>query len=191
MPLETTGSVGTEVPAGVQVRWAIQDATFDPDGRYGPSIELDLSIVTEEYLGNSTRYWASIQQPRLDKVRKLRKEGLDDETIATALNKQGFIFDKIDDSDKMAIGRSGALYSVLAAVKGGDRKKAEKAIQDCDSFYDLATHLSGGTLVGTTKLTDDGYVRLDAKEEIFPDLSGGTAAERAEETEEDFGDIPF
>jgi hypothetical protein len=198
MPLETTGSVGTEeVPAGTQVRWRIQNAAFEPDGRYGPDIELDLDIVTEEYLGTSTRYWARIQQPRLDKVRKFRKDGLDDETIGTVLAKQGFGFDRIDDPDKMVVGRSGALYNILVAVQGGDRKKAEAVIKLCNSFDDLAEHFVGGRFVGTTKLSKDGYVRLDATEEIYPDaearaaLAAETDAEIGELSDDDSDAIPF
>jgi hypothetical protein len=176
MPLETTGSVGTEeVPVRTQVRWTIRAAAFEPDGQYGPDIALDLDITDEQYLGAGTKYWAKIQQPRLDKVRKLRKDGLDDETIATVLKKQGFKFDRVDEPDKMVIGRSGALYSVLLATQGGDRKKAEAVIKLCDSFHDLAAHLEGGTFVGTTKLSKDGYLRLDLTEEVYPDVEARDA----------------
>ena len=168
MPLQTSGSVATEVPDGTQVRWSIKDATFEPDGVYGPDIELDLDIVTEDYIGTSTKYWARIQQPRLDKVRKLRKEGLDDETIAAALRKQGCEFKRIDEADQLVIGRGGALYAIHVARCGGDRLVAEKVLQNCDAFDDLAESLKGGAFVGTTKLSKDGYVRLDATEEIYP-----------------------
>jgi len=188
MPLQTSGSVTTEVPDGTQVRWSIKDATFEPDGQYGPDIELELDIITEKYIGTSTRYWAKIQQPRLDKVRKLRKEGLDDETIASALRKQGFEFNKIDEADAMVVGRGGALYSILAARCGGNRRAAEKVLEDCDTFNELAERLKEGVFVGTTKLSKDGYVRLDATEDIFPDAGG---AESDEDPEEDFDNIPF
>jgi hypothetical protein len=188
MPLQTSGSVTTEVPDGTQVRWSIKDATFEPDGQYGPDIELELDIITEKYIGTSTRYWARIQQPRLDKVRKLRKEGLDDETIASVLRKQGFAFDKIDEADEMVIGRGGALYSILVARCGGNRRAAEKVLENCDTFDDLAKSLTEGSFVGTTKLSKDGYVRLDATEDIFPDVAGAAQTENAEE---DFDDLPF
>src|SRR5215210_2155672 len=175
MPLKTSGSVTTEVPDGTQVRWAIKDAIFEPDGIYGPDLELALDIVTDEYIGTSTKYWAKIQQPRLDKVRKLRKEGLDDKTIATALRNQGFEFHRIDEPDERVIGRGGALYSILLARCGGDRRAAEKVLQNCDTFEDLADSLKDGVFVGTTKLTKDGYVRLDATEEIYPDKEGSEA----------------
>jgi hypothetical protein len=122
-------------------------------------------------------------------VRKLRKEGLDDETIATVLKKQSFEFSKIDEPDKMVIGRGGAIYTILTAVEGGDRKRAEKVLQACDSFDDLAAHLKGGTFVGTTKLSKDGYVRLDATEDIFPDVESRTAQEVQAQTDAEFDDL--
>lgn len=184
MPIKTSGSTGTEIPAGTQVSWRVRDAAFDPTGRFGPTIELVLDIVTDEYIGTSTKYWARIQQPRLDKVAKLRGEGVDDELITAILQKQGFEFDELDEMDELLVGRSGALYSILQAGQG-DGNAAEKVLEQCDSFDQLADRLVGGRFVGTTKLSKDGYVRLDATEDIFVDKAA------QEDAEEDFDSIPF
>ncbi len=185
MPIKTSGSTGTEIPTGTQVSWRVREAAFDPNGRFGPTIELNLDITTDEYIGTSTKYWARIQQPRLDKLAKLRGEGVDDELISAILQKQGFEFDDLDDPDEMLVGRSGALYSILLAVQG-DGNAAEKVLEQCDSFDQLADRLVGGRFVGTTKLSKDGYVRLDATEDIFKDV-----AVAEEDAEEDFDAIPF
>jgi hypothetical protein len=185
MPIKTSGSTGTEIPTGTQVSWRVREAAFDPNGRFGPTIELDLDIVTNEYIGTSTKYWARIQQPRLDKVAKLRGEGVEDELITAILQKQGFEFDELDELDEMLVGRSGALYSILQAGQG-DGNAAEKVLEQCDNFDELAARLVGGRFVGTTKLSKDGYVRLDATEDIFKDV-----AVADEDAEEDFDSIPF
>ncbi len=202
MPIKTSGSTGTEIPAGTQVSWRVREAAFDPNGRYGPVVELDLDIVTNEYIGTSAKYFAKIQQPRLDKVAKLRGEGVDDELIKAILQKQGFEFDDLDERDEMLVGRSGALYSILQAGQG-DGNAAEKVLEQCDSFDQLADRLVGGRFVGTTKLSKDGYVRLDATEDIFVDKAAQEDADEAAEPsvsdkaensafgDEDFHDIPF
>src|SRR5215207_6497364 len=134
MPIPTSGGFGdsVEVPAGAQVEWRIKSAAFNPLGQYGPDLELDLEIMDNRYFGITTKYWARIQQPRLDKVRKLRKEGISDETIATVLRGQGYEFKKVDEKDALTVVRAGALYSILVARCGGDRKKAEEALQELD-----------------------------------------------------------
>lgn len=167
MPIPTSGSVGTEVPSGVQTEFRITDSTFDQDNKYGPSFELDLELAEEQYLGVSMRYWAKIQQPRLDLVRNLRGQGLDDETIESALRKQGFEFDSIDDPDELKVARGGNLYKILTAVEGS-AKGAEAVLRRCNSFDELAECLIDGSFIGTTKRSADGkYVKLDGKEEIY------------------------
>ncbi len=185
MAIQTSGSTGTEIPAGTQVSWRVREAEFDPNGRFGPTIELKLDIVTPEYSGTSTKYWARIQQPRLDKVAKLRGEGVDDELITTILQKQDFEFNELDDPDKMLVARGGALYKILLAGQG-DGNEAEKVLEQCDSFDQLADRLVGGRFVGTTKLSNDGYARLDATEDIFKDV-----AVAEEDAEADFDSIPW
>ncbi len=180
MAIGTTGSAGTEIPAGTQVRWEVTDATFDKDGRYGPTIELDVDVVTPEFAGASTKYWCKIARPRLDKVTRLRGDGLDDETIETALRKQGFEFEDLDEADTMLVARSGALYAILTAGQGSVQG-AEKALQECAGFEELAARLVGTRFVGTTKLSKDGYVRLDAKEDIFQDMEASNSEEGFDE----------
>ena len=184
MPIGTTGSTGAEVPAGTQVRWQVSEASFDENGRYGPAVELDLDITTPEYLGTSTKYWAKIAQPRLDKVSKLRGEGLDDDTIAAVLEKQGFEFGNLHEPDEMLVSRGGALYAILTAGEGSTQG-AEKVLQECDNFDELAARLVGVRFVGTTKLSKDGYARLDATEEIFVDK------QRSDSSDEDYSEIAF
>jgi hypothetical protein len=184
MPIRTTGSTGAEVPAGTQVRWRVSEASFDENGRYGPTVELDLDITTPEYLGTSIKYWAKIAQPRLDKVSKLRGEGLDDDTIAAVLEKQGFEFGNLDELDEMLVSRGGALYAILTAGQGSTQG-AEKVLQECGNFDELAARLVDARFVGTTKLSKDGYARLDATEEIFVDK------ERSDSSDEDFSEIAF
>src|SRR4051794_9235664 len=118
MPIDTTGSVASEVPAATQTEFRITESTFDPNNSYGPSFELVLELTDEKYLGTEMKYWAKIQQPRLDKVRRLRSDGLDDEDIASVLKKQGYKFKKVDEPDKMVVGRAGNLYKILTAVEG-------------------------------------------------------------------------
>ena len=191
MPIPTSGSVGTEVPSGVQTEFRITDSTFDENNKYGPSFELDLELAEEQYLGVSMRYWAKVQQPRLDKVRKWRQDGLDDETIASALKKQGFEFETIDDPDVLQVGRSSNLYKILTAVEGSP-KGAEAVLRRCDSFKELAECLVDGSFIGTTKRSADGkYVKLDGKEEIYPVASKVLSEQKATESEVDdldFGD---
>ena len=208
MPLPTQGSVATEVPAGIQTEFKIAQAIFDPKGQFGPCIELDNELTDEKYLGTTLKYWASVQQPRLDLVRKYRKDAMSDKLIAEALRERGFKFKKIDEPDEMRIGRSGNLYKFLTAVTGSVRG-AEDALDECDSFDELAERLVGGTFVGTTKRSKDGkYVQLDGNEEIYPVASARptgltvvdegpdeqdddpvAAAEAA--NDEDFSQIPF
>ena len=168
MHIPTSGSVGTEVPAGVQTEFRITEATFDEGNKYGPTIELALELSDEQYLGTTMKYWATIQQPRLDKVRKWRQDGLDDDTIASALRKQGFEFQTIDPPDKLHVGRSSNLYKILTAVEGSV-KGAEAALRRCNGFDELAKCLVDGSFIGTTKRSADGkYAKLDGKEEIYP-----------------------
>jgi hypothetical protein len=180
MPIPTTGSVDAEIPAGTQVRWRTTKAEFKPLGNYGPEIKLDLAAIDPEYVGVSTIYSARIQRPRLDKVERLRKEGLDDDAIAQVLRKQGFTFERIDEPDTLTVGRGSTLYKMLVAINSGDRFRAEAVLQACDDFDELADALTDGRFVGTTKLSDRGYVRLDGNEDIFPDMEGSEKTADAE-----------
>ncbi len=195
MAIPTTGSVAAEVPAGTQTEFRITDATFDENNKYGPSFELELELTDERYLGTQMRYWANLQRPRLDKVRNLRAQGLDDETIASVLRKQNFEFKKIDDPEGPKVSRSGNLYKILTAVEGSMRG-AEAALKQCNSFNELAKRLVDGAFVGTIKRSSDGkYAKLDGTEDIFPVASktesSPTATPDEVEDDFDFDDIPL
>jgi hypothetical protein len=58
----------------------------------------------------------------------------------------------------------------------------------CNNFDELAAQLVNGRFVGTTKLTEKGYVRLDGNEDIFPDIAEQEALEK--QTEEEIDDLP-
>lgn len=188
MPIPTSGSVDVEIPSGTQTRWRIPAAEFKPLGMYGPEITLDLDVITPEYVGTSTIYSARIQRPRLDKVERLRKDGLDNETIASVLRKQGYQFKDIDEPDTLTVGRAGNLYAILVAINGGDRTRAEAVLKDCKDFDELAAQLVNGRFVGTTKLSEKGYVRLDGNEDIFPDVAEQEALEK--QSEKMIDDLP-
>ncbi len=189
MPIPVSGSVGADVPDGVQTEFRITEAAFDENNKYGPSFELTLELAEEDYLGVSMKYWAKVQQPRLDKVRKWRQDGLDDETIASALRKQGFKFKKLDEPDTLQIGRSSNLYKILTAVEGS-AKGAEALLKRANTFEELAKALEDGSFIGTTKRSADGkYVKLDGKEEIYPVAS--KVLKQQEATDAELEDLPF
>ncbi len=200
MAILTSGSIAAadKVPAGVQTAFKITNATFLPDGKYGPAIELQLELTDDKYIGSTCRYYASIQQPRLDLVRKYRKDKMSDKLIAEALREKGIKFKKVDEPDSMLIGRYGNTYSILTAVTGSVTG-AEEALQSCDNFEELAARLVGGVFVGTTKRSaDDAYVRLDGTEEIFPVASSVPTPDAQPmkvaavgDDEADFDDIPW
>ncbi len=189
MPIPVSGSIGADVPDGVQTEFRITEAAFDENNKYGPSFELTLELAEEDYLGVSMKYWAKVQQPRLDKVRKWRQDGLDDETIASALKKQGFKFEKLDEPDTLQIGRSSNLYKILTAVEGS-AKGAEALLKRANTFEELAKALEDGSFIGTTKRSaDNKYVKLDGKEEIYP-VASKVLKER-EATDAELEDLPF
>ncbi len=189
MPIPVSGSVGADVPDGVQTEFRITEAAFDENNKYGPSFELTLELAEEDYLGVSMKYWAKVQQPRLDKVRKWRQDGLDDETIASALRKQGFKFKKLDEPDTLQIGRSSNLYKILTAVEGS-AKGAEALLKRANTFEELAKALEDGSFIGTTKRSaDNKYVKLDGKEEIFPVASKVLPQQKA--TDAELEKLPF
>src|SRR5215212_11025066 len=201
MPIEITGAAGssTEVPAGIQVPFKIKKATFQPDGKHGPAVELDKVITDARYYGTPLKYWARIQQPRLDMVRRLRADGMSDKLIKEALKERGFTCKKIDEEDKMVVGRGGNLFKILVAGTGSPQA-ADQLLAECDSFDELAERMVGCEFIGTTKKSADGkYVQLDGREEIFPVASKPAAVSgngdgkdpRATESDVDFDEIPF
>lgn len=51
------------------------------------------------------------------------------------------------------------------------------------AFDDLAAALDGGSFVIATKVNDDGYPRIDLREDVFPDLEAETTEEGSEDWE--------
>jgi len=205
MPIETVGGSGShdDIPAGSQVEFVVENATFDAKAKFGPDIELDLKTLGEEHYGIPLKYWARVQQPRLDLVRKWRGDGMSDKLIKEALKERGFSFKKIDEPDKMVVGRGGNLFKILVAGTGSPRA-ADELLNEVNSFEELAERVVGFRFVGTVKKSADGkYIQLDGKEEIFPPATplvaaGAPAASsadgenpRATDSDEDFDDIPF
>jgi hypothetical protein len=198
MPLPRTGSVsgGNLPPNGIQARFLATKGTFRPDTRFGPDIELSLDMVDEKYFGTPAKFWVSVQQPRLDLVRKWRKDKMKDKTIAQELRDRGFEFNKIDDPDEMVVGRGGNLYQTLVAVCGGDRQKAEEVLDRVESFEELAEYFVDKGFVATTKIktknADSGeerkFVNIDGQEEIYPDY--GSTADVEAEIEADLDELP-
>src|SRR5215212_221629 len=198
MPIEITGAAGssTEVPAGIQVPFKIKKATFQPDGKHGPAVELDKVVTDPRYYGTPLKYWARIQQPRLDMVRRLRADGLGDKVIKDALKERGFDYKNIDEPDKMVVGRGGNLFKILVAGTGSPQA-ADQLLAECDSFDELAERMVDFEFVGTTKKSKDGkYVQLDGREEIFavtkePATVPANGDIDTTDSDEEFDEIPF
>src|SRR5215218_9319322 len=170
MPIETVGGSGShdDIPAGSQVEFVVENATFDAKGKFGPDIELDLKTLGEEHYGIPLKYWARVQQPRLDLVRKWRGDGMSDKLIKEALKERGFTCKKIDEPDKMVVGRGGNLFKILVAGTSSPQA-ADQLLAECDSFDELAERMVGFEFIGTTKKSADGkYVQLDGREDIYP-----------------------
>ena len=119
---------------------------------------------------------------------------MSDKLIKEALKERGFSFKKLDDPDKMVVGRGGNLYKILIAGTGSARA-ADELLAEVNGFDELAERLVGYRFVGTTKKSKDGkYVQLDGNEEIFPVARElvtvpASADPRATESDEDFEDL--
>jgi hypothetical protein len=154
---------------------------YDPEGRYGPCIELNLKALNDEYLGTTAKVWPRIQERRLDLVRKLRKDDVPDSAKAEILRKKAekdraYAFvERIDEPDKRTVSRLGGTYKVLVAICGGDRRKVEAILGRCDSFDELAEHFEGGSFVMATKVNDEGYPCLHLREDVYPDIEAQAA----------------
>jgi hypothetical protein len=194
--IDTTRSFA-DISEGTQVESLIADATYDPEGRFGPAIELALDVQRPSaHAGETILSTFGLSQPRLSKVRDLRGDGLDDEAIASVLHKKGFEFENIDDPETPKLG--GALLRIVKACYNEDARAIKKLLAGCDSFHDLADALIGRRFVATTRQDKNGYTRIDGKADFYrvmPDASSGAAPKveqaKPEIDESDFDDIPF
>jgi hypothetical protein len=186
MGIDTTKSFA-DINEGTQVQVVISDAVYDADGRFGPAIELTLEVEKPSaHAGETILSTFGLSQPRLSKVRDLRNDGLDDETIAKVLEKKGFTFENIDDPEPPKLG--GALLRIVKACYNADPRAVKKLLAECGDFDDLADALIARRFVGTTRQDANGYTRMAGKEEFYRVMSQPEA--EAEENE-DFEDIPF
>ena len=186
MPIGTTKSFA-DINEGTQVEVLIADAIYDEAGRFGPEIELGLDVLKPSaHAGETILSTFSLSQPRLSKVRNLRDDGLDDETIAKVLEKKGFQFKNIDDPETPKLG--GALLRVVKACYNADPRAVKKLLEECDTFHDLANALIGKRFVATTRKDKNDYTRLDGKGEFYRVMA---PAQAEAEEDQDFSDIPF
>jgi hypothetical protein len=186
VPIGTTKSFA-DINEGTQVEVLIADATYDEAGRFGPEIEFNLDVLKPSaHAGETIMSTFGLSQPRLSKVRNLRDDGLDDETIAKVLEKKGFKFEDIDDPETPRLG--GALLRIVKACYDADPRAVKKLLEECDTFNDLADALIGKRFVATTRKDKNDYTRLDGKGEFYRVMA---PAQAEAEEDEDFSDIPF
>lgn len=199
MGIDTTRSFA-DISEGTQVESLIADATYDPEGRFGPAIELALDVQRPSaHAGETILSTFGLSQPRLSKVRDLRGDGLDDEAIASVLHKKGFEFENIDDPETPKLG--GALLRIVKACYNEDARAIKKLLAECNDFQELADALIGRRFVFSTRKDKNGYTRVDGKADVFrvmqdepSEVRGGglqILTGKAETGEEEFDDIPF
>jgi hypothetical protein len=202
MPLGTTKSFA-DIKEGTQVEVEIADAIYDAGGRFGPEFELSLDVISPSaHAGETILSSFSLSQPRLRKVRDLREDGLDDETIAKVLEKKNFEFENIDDPEEPKLG--GALLRIVKACYDADARAVKKLLAECNTFDELADALIGRRFVATTRKDKNDYTRLDGKGEFYRVMRANTddgslvqqqkeaaTATKPEVDESDFEDIPF
>ena len=191
MGIATTRSFA-DINEGTQVEALIADATYDAEGRFGPAVELELEALKPTAHAGSTIYSTfSLSQPRLSKVRDLRADGLDDEAIASVLQKKNFEFKTIDDPEPPKLG--GALLRIVKACYNEDTRAVKKLLAECDSFDELADALVGRRFVATTRKDKNDYTRIDGKGDFYRVMAeepkNGDKA--VPDPEADFDDIPF
>jgi len=169
MGIDTTKSFA-DIEEGTQVEALIADATYDPEGRFGPAVELALDVLKPSaHTGDTILSTFSLSQPRLSKVRDLRADGLDDDTIAKVLEKKGFEFETIDDPETPKLG--GALLRIVKACYNEDARAIKKLLAECETFHDLADALIGRRFVATTRKDKNDYTRIDGKGEFYRVMS--------------------
>jgi len=191
MGIGTTKSFA-DIDEGTQVTVEIADAVYDEFGRFGAEMELSLEVFTpSEHSGETIMSTFGLSQPRLRKVRDLREDGFDDESIAEVLRKKNFEFEKIDDPETPKLG--GALLRIVKACYENDSRAVKKLLAGCDTFDDLAEALVGKRFVCITRKDKNDYTRVDGKGEFYRVVPPETAGEAqdGEAQDEDFSDIPF
>jgi hypothetical protein len=201
MGIDTTKSFA-DITEGTQVVVEVVDAEYDEEGRFGAAIELTLEVLRPtEHAGDTILSTMGLSQPRLNKVRNLRSDGLDDGAIANVLNNKGFQFKKIDEPETPRLG--GALLRVVKACYDADPRAVKKLLAECDGFDDLADALVGRRFVATTRKDKNDYTRIDGKGEFFrvmgEDARNGVTdlhqkqgeASAAKAEADDFSNIPF
>jgi hypothetical protein len=201
MGIPTTKSFA-DIAEGTQVEVEISDATYDEEGRFGPAFELTLDVLSpSQHAGENILGTFSLYQPRLSKVRDLRADDIDDDTIAAVLRKKNFEFENIDDPEPPKLG--GALLRIVKACYGMDSRAVKKLLEECDTFDELADALIGRRFVATTRKDKNDYTRIDGKGDFYPAMNEesknalrqrqkeAAAAKKPEVDESDFDDIPF
>ncbi len=165
MGIGTTKSFA-DINEGTQVEVEIADAIYDEAGRFGPEFELSLDVASPSaHVGDTILSSFSLSQPRLRKVRDLRDDGLDDETIAKVLEKKGFEFETIDDPETPKLG--GALLRIVKSCFDNDARAIKKLLAECAAFDELAEALIGRRFVATTRKDKNDYTRIDGKGEFY------------------------
>jgi len=154
-----------DIPAGTQTRFKVLKAEYKEDGRFGPEVKMELDSLNPEHPGMVISS-ASLSRPRLDKVDKLRKEGLSDKVIAETLREKGFKFKKLDEPDKVVFSDGSFLYKVVKACHRGDMGPVTAA----KDFTEMAQTIVNKTFVATTRKDKNDRTRLDGKAEVYPDM---------------------
>jgi len=198
MGIATTKSFA-DINEGTQVEVEIVDATYDEEGRFGAAVELTLEVQTPtEHAGDTILSTFGLSQPRLNKVRNLRADGLDDEAIAGVLRNKGFEFENIDEPETPKLG--GALLRIVKACYNADARAVRKLLAECSTFDDLAEALIGRRFVATTRKDKNDYTRIDGKGEFYRVMSDTVVPLRADPTkaakkreidESNVDDLPF
>ncbi len=201
MGIATTKSFA-DISEGTQVAVEIADATYDEEGRFGPAVELALDVFKPSaHAGDSVLSTFSLSQPRRSKVRDLRADGLDDESIATVLENKNFEFETIDDPETPKLG--GALLRIVKACYNADARAVKNLLEECDTFDALADALIGRQFVCTTRKDKNDYTRVDGKGEFYrvmpaspdtvvPERDGPSRGAPAKTRDDpDWEDIPF
>jgi hypothetical protein len=185
---------GTKIPPGEKLRFKIEKAAED-EGDYGPQAQFSLKVLGGKYAGEQLLEWGKLAQPRLNRVQKMREEGLDDKAIAKSLKKSGLGFKKkIDEPEVPGVADGGKVYNIGMAAFHGD----VGTIDSFESVPALLEALEGRTFVSITKPRGkSGEYAGVTWDQVYPDLeaSGKEPAPPSPsgplDSGEDFDDLPF